>query len=95
LSSLTFASDLPDPDQATHEQMLLQKVLKIINEDLTPKQKQAINALMVQGLSITVVAEQMNTNRNALYKLVHDARMKIKNKLELEGIDTEKILNQM
>lgn len=83
LASLTFATDLPDPGEATHEQMILHKVLNIINEDLTDKQKKAINALMIQGLSITIVAEQMNTNRNALYKLVHDARMRIKNKLEL------------
>lgn len=93
LTSLTFASDLPDPEDATHEQLVLQKVLRIINEDLTDKQKYAVNALMVQGLSIEVVAEQMNTNRNALYKLVHDARLKIKNELELDGIDPEELFN--
>lgn len=95
LSSLTFASDLPDPEEATHEQLVLQKVLKIINEELTDKQRSAINALMIQGLSPTVVAEQMGTNRNALYKLLHDARMKIKNELELEGIDPTQIFNKM
>jgi RNA polymerase sigma-70 factor (ECF subfamily) len=95
LSSLTFATDLPNPDEATHEQLVLQKVLDIINEDLTEKQRQAIKALMIQGLSVTVVAEQMDTNRNALYKLVHDARLKIKNQLELEGINPEEIFNMM
>lgn len=95
LASLTFAADLPEPDEATHEQMILQKVLKIINEDLTDKQKQAINALMVQGLSVTVVADQMDTNRNALYKLVHDARLKIKNQLEVEGIEPDELFNNM
>ena len=95
LSSLTFAADLPEPDEATHEQLILQKVLKIINEDLTDKQKQAINALMIQGLSVSVVADQMDTNRNALYKLVHDARLKIKNKLEVEGIETDQLFDKM
>jgi RNA polymerase sigma-70 factor (ECF subfamily) len=95
LTSLTFAAELPEPDEATHEQMVLQKVLKIINEDLTDKQKQAINALMVQGLSVTVVADQMETNRNALYKLVHDARLKIKNQLQVEGIEPEELFNSM
>lgn len=95
LSSLTFAVDLPEPDEATHEQLILQKVLKIINEDLTDKQKQAINALMIQGLSVSVVADQMDTNRNALYKLVHDARLKIKNKLEVEGIETDQLFDKM
>lgn len=95
LSSTTFASELPNPDQASHEQMVLQKVLKIIEEDLTDKQKTAINALMVEGLSVSVVAEKMNTNRNALYKLVYDARKKIKNQLESEGIDPEKLLEEL
>jgi len=95
LTSLTFASDTPDPEQATHEQLALQKVLKIINEELTEKQKRAMNALMIQGLSITVVADQMDTNRNALYKLVHDARLKIKDRLEVEGISPGDLFNRM
>lgn len=95
LSSLTFASDLPDPDKATHEQLVLQKVLDIINEDLTGKQRQAIKTLMIDGLSMSVVAKQMNTNRNALYKLIHDARLKIKNRLELDGIDPQELFDEM
>lgn len=94
LTSLTFASDLPDPDDATHEQMVLQKVLDIINNDLTNKQRRAIKGLMLDGLSVAVMADQMDTNRNALYKLVHDARLKIKEKLELDGIDPDKIFNE-
>jgi RNA polymerase sigma-70 factor (ECF subfamily) len=95
LTSMTFATDLPGPEEATHEQMILQKVLDIINEDLTAKQKKVINALMIQGLSVSVVAEQMDTNRNALYKLVHDARLKIKNELEEEGIDPKQLFNKL
>ena len=36
-----------------------------------------------------VVAEQMGTNRNALYKLVHDARKKLRTHLEAQGLSTE------
>jgi len=92
-TSITFSSDLPNPNDATHEQLVLQKVLDIINNELTDKQKKAIKALMIEGLSVTVVADQMNTNRNALYKLVHDARLKIKEKLEISGINPEEIFN--
>ncbi|WP_138430960.1 RNA polymerase sigma factor [Fodinibius saliphilus] len=94
LTSLTFATDLPDPEEATHEQLVLKKVLRIINEELTDKQRKAMKALVMKGLSGTVVAEQMGTNRNALYKLVHDARMKIKNQLEVDGIDPEELFNE-
>jgi len=95
LTSLTFATDLPEPDEATHEQLVLKKVLNIINNDLTDKQRLAIKSLMIEGHSVSVVAEQMDTNRNALYKLVHDARLKIKNQLEVEGIDPDELFNTM
>ncbi|MDZ7680497.1 MAG: sigma-70 family RNA polymerase sigma factor [Fodinibius sp.] len=93
LTSLTFASELPDPGDATHQQMVLQKVLKIINNDLTDKQRRVIKGLMLDEMPVAVLAEQMNTNRNALYKLVHDARLKIKDKLELDGIDPSELFN--
>lgn len=93
--SLTVASGDTSPDRSLHESELVDKVMKIINTELTDKQKQAINALMIQGLPVPVVAKQMDTNRNALYKLVHDARLKIKNKLELEGINPDQMLDNL
>jgi len=93
--SLSVASDETSPDRSLHESELIDKVMTIINEELTDKQKQAINALMIQGLAVPVVVKQMDTNRNALYKLVHDARLKIKNKLEVEGIDPDEMLNKL
>ncbi len=95
INQMSFTDDQPSPERATHEQMILQKVQKMINEELTDKQKTALNALMMHGLPIEVVAEQMGTNRNALYKLVHDARLKMKNRLMSEGIDPDEMLNQL
>lgn len=93
--SLSVASDDTSPDRSLHESQLIDKVMQIINEELTDKQKRAINALMIQGLPVPVVVKQLDTNRNALYKLVYDARLKIKNKLELEGIDPDEMLNNL
>lgn len=93
--SMTVADTGPGPDRIIHESHLVDKVMAIIEHEFTDKQKTAIHALMVQELPIAVVAEQMGTNRNALYKLVHDARMKLKHRLEIEGIDPDKILNEM
>lgn len=93
--SLTVASDETSPDRSLHESQLIDKVMQIINEELTDKQKKAINALMIQGLPMPAVVKLMDTNRNALYKLVYDARLKIKNKLELEGIDPDKMLDKL
>jgi RNA polymerase sigma-70 factor (ECF subfamily) len=39
------------------------------------------------------VARRMGTNRNALYKLLHDARQRLKRKMEAEGLSSEEILS--
>lgn len=93
--SLSVASSDVGPDRTLHESELVDKVMDIINEELTDKQKRAINALMIEGLPMPVVVKQMDTNRNALYKLVHDARLKIKNRLEVEGIDPDTMLDKL
>jgi len=92
---LSVASSEPSPERSVHESQLMEKMMKIMNEELTEKQKKAIDALMIEGLPISVVAKQMDTNRNALYKLVHDARLKLKNRFELEGINPEHMLNDL
>jgi len=92
---LPFSSELPGPDRETHESMILQNVMNIINEELSPKQKSAMIALMVHDLPITVVADQMDMKRNALYKLMHDARLNLKQKMLSRGIDPGKMLQQM
>lgn len=86
-----FEGNAADPGQITHERMVLQKILKIIEQDLSDKQKRAVQCLVVEGLSITVTAELMQTNRNALYKLMHDARLKIKQVLLEEGIEADSL----
>ncbi len=83
------------PDQLAHESMMVQKVMKIMEEELTEKQQKVLQHLMIDQIPMTVVAEMMESNRNAVYKLVHDARLKLKNRLEVEGIDPEEILEQM
>ncbi|MDX1639594.1 MAG: sigma-70 family RNA polymerase sigma factor [Balneolaceae bacterium] len=91
----TFAADEPSPEHVTSQKLMLEKVHSIIDNILTDKQRRAITLLMIHGLPITVVAEQMDTNRNSLYKLVHDARKKIKNEFEVQGLDPEKILDEI
>ncbi|MEX2347459.1 MAG: sigma-70 family RNA polymerase sigma factor [Balneolaceae bacterium] len=95
INSPHFTDSQPDPERSTHESMIMERVQKMIDEELTEKQKTAINALMIHGIPINVVAEQMGTNRNALYKLVHDARLKMKERLVKEGIDPDEMLNQL
>jgi hypothetical protein len=36
----------------------------------------------------------MGSNRNALYKLLHDARQRLKKKLEAEGLSAQEVLEE-
>jgi len=37
-------------------------------------------------------ARKLKTNRNALYKLLHDARLRLKNRLSMEDINAHEVL---
>jgi RNA polymerase sigma-70 factor (ECF subfamily) len=91
----TFASNDASPEQTVAQKMIKEKVEGIIQNVLTEKQRTAITGIMIHGLPVTVVADKMGTNRNNLYKLVHDARKKIKNEFEIQGIDPEEMLNEL
>jgi RNA polymerase sigma-70 factor (ECF subfamily) len=43
-------------------------------------------AIALRGMPLEEVARRMGTNRNALYKLLHDARVRVKTRLDQEGI---------
>jgi len=71
------------PDESTSQQMLLDRVQQIIQNTLTDRQRTAITAVM-QDMPLQEVARRMDTNRNALYKVIHDARQKVKDTLETQ-----------
>ena len=81
----------PNPDSLTQQSDMLQRVGRLINEELTEKQRQAIVATAVEGVPLEEVARRMNMKRNALYKLLHDARLRLKNRMADEGLTTEDI----
>lgn len=81
----------PNPDALTQQSDILHRVGRLINEELTEKQRLAIVATMIEGVPMEEVARRMEMNRNALYKLLHDARLRLKNRMAAEGITTDDI----
>jgi RNA polymerase sigma-70 factor (ECF subfamily) len=65
-------------------QSLLAVMEQIIQQDLTAKQKTALLAEL-KGMPQQEIARQLGSNRNAVYKLTHDARKKLKAGLEAAG----------
>jgi RNA polymerase sigma-70 factor (ECF subfamily) len=81
------------PEKATERADILRIINQALDSALTDRQRLALEAVTLRGISIDVVAERMGTNRNALYKLLHDARKKLKAHLEAQGLPLEYILN--
>lgn len=82
----------PTPETLAEGEDLVQRVQHIIMEELTEKQRQAMIAIAIQGMPLEEVARRMGTNRNALYKLMHDTRLRLKRRLALEGLSPEDVL---
>jgi RNA polymerase sigma-70 factor (ECF subfamily) len=80
------------PDQQATQRIFIETLQRLIATELTEKQRQALVATQIRGMPMEEVARRMGSNRNALYKLLHDARQRLKKKLEAEGLSTEEVL---
>lgn len=80
------------PEQQAIQRTLLSTLRQIIDEELTDRQRQALVAVL-HGMPLEEVAQRMGTNRNALYKLLHDARQRLKRRMLAQGLSSQDVLN--
>ena len=80
--------DSTDDDEVKSN--LLLKLNELIESSLTDKQREAMHALL-HGMPVEVFAEKTGSNRNAVYKLVHDARVKLRQGFEKAGYMAEDV----
>ncbi len=80
------------PEQITERSDMMERVRRVIDEELTDRQRRALIMLGMQGMPMEEAARRLNTNRNALYKLLHDARLRLKQRLQTEGLDAQEVL---
>ena len=71
------------------------QVERVIEEDLSERQRQALTGVVIKGMPVEVVAERLGSNRNALYKLIFDARKRLRKGLEDRGLTPEGILDEL
>ena len=64
---------------------------QIIDSQLTEKQRTALLS-EIKGMPQDEIARHLGSNRNAVYKLTHDARKKLKQGLEAAGFTAEDVL---
>ncbi len=80
------------PEQQTVQRTMMDAVQRTLQEKLTERQRIALMAVKVEGAPLEEVARRMGTNRNALYKLLYDARQRLKRELMATGLDANEIL---
>jgi RNA polymerase sigma-70 factor (ECF subfamily) len=103
LDELTENEDIPPPqglladsqagpDVSAERADMLARVRRVIEEELTDRQRQALVLLGLQDMPMEDAARKLKTNRNALYKLLHDARLRLRTRLALEDISPHEVL---
>jgi RNA polymerase sigma-70 factor (ECF subfamily) len=80
------------PETSAERADMLARIRRILDEELTDKQRQALILLGLQDMPMEEAARRMKTNRNALYKLLHDARLRLKRRLAREDLDAQEVL---
>ena len=87
----TAADPQLDPARAVTQTMIMDKFRRFIDEELTDRQRTALLAAL-GGMPLEAVADRMNTNRNALYKLLHDARKRLRRRMSAEMLSPQDVL---
>ena len=82
--------DEPGPDAQSEREAILAAMHELIRNGLTTKQREALLAEL-RGMPQDEIARHLGSNRNAIYKLTHDARKRLKRGLEAAGFTAEDI----
>ena len=64
----------------------------MIEHELTDRQRQAMKALIVDEVPLDELVRHWGTSRNAVYKLVHDARRRLRAELVARGFEPKDVL---
>ena len=83
----------PTPEQSAERADMLARIRRVIDEELTERQRRALIMLGMQGMPMEEAARRLKTNRNALYKLLHDARLRLRQRLQTEGLNVEEVFS--
>jgi RNA polymerase sigma factor (sigma-70 family) len=83
-------ADTTSPAQHAEQHAMVETLSRLIDETLTEKQWMALTAEL-GGMPLEEIARRMGSNVNAVYKLLHDARQRLKHGLETAGYTAEDV----
>ena len=76
------------PEAEVEQRTFVADMYRIIDTELTEKQRTALLAEL-KGMPLEEIGRRMGSNRNAMYKLTHDARKRLKQRLEAAGYSAD------
>ncbi|WP_411283520.1 RNA polymerase sigma factor [Lapillicoccus sp.] len=81
---------LPDhlgmgPAENAQHRDLLNALRQVVEQELTERQRRVFTAIVVDGIPLDALAVKLDSNRNALYQTMFDARRKIRAALVAKG----------
>ncbi len=82
----------PGPETMAERTEILSRLQHMLDEELTEKQRRALLVASTSDLPLEEVARRLGTERNALYKLLHDARLKLKRRLARDGLSPAEVM---
>jgi RNA polymerase sigma-70 factor, ECF subfamily len=74
-----------DPQQQAEAAAILAEVRRVVRDELTAHQRRVFVAVVVDGIPLDALAATLNLQRNAVYKVIFDARRKIRRALVAKG----------
>jgi RNA polymerase sigma-70 factor, ECF subfamily len=83
-----------DPARQVEAAGILAEVRRVVDEELTSHQRRVFVAIVVDGIPLDALAAQLGLRRNAIYKVIFDARRKIRRALVANGYLDEPALER-
>ena len=92
--------NLPDrlginPEQHAEAASILAEVRRVVQDELTAHQRRIFVAVVVDGIPLDALAARLSLQRNAVYKVIFDARRKIRRALVAKGYLDDPGLEQL
>jgi len=83
-----------DPHQQAEAAGILAEIRHVVDTEMTAHQRRIFIAVVVDGIPLNALAEKLDLQRNAIYKVIFDARRKIRRALVAKGYLDEPGLGQ-
>ncbi|MFA5835564.1 MAG: sigma-70 family RNA polymerase sigma factor [Bellilinea sp.] len=82
-----------DSEQPVRQKEVVEVIREVLHTQLTPRQRQTLKLIAFDNVPMDVVVQHLDSNRNAVYKSLHDARLKIKQQLIQRGYDLAEVMD--